>query len=162
MISAKKTRRGPARTRSSRAASGGGNSYGYQVVNRTCPQTGDAIHGERAILDDEARIVRRIFEEYASGVSPRADREVASTQRALKVHAVPAWAAFDDQWQQDPWHRHTQTTSFTSDALSGTVCAMSRNPRNTQADLAGEPAGRMGDHRCPRICASFPTSSGKP
>ena len=67
----KKTRRG-LRGRVEQGASGGGNSYGYQVVNRTCPQTGDAIHGERAILDDEARIVRRIFEEYASGVSPRA------------------------------------------------------------------------------------------
>ena len=67
----KKTRRG-LRGRVEQGASGGGNAYGYQVVNRTCPQTGDPIHGERAILDDEARVVHRIFEEYASGVSPRA------------------------------------------------------------------------------------------
>ena len=43
--------------------SGGGLAYGYRIP--------DAKIGEREIVDTEARVVRRIFDEYASGNSPR-------------------------------------------------------------------------------------------
>jgi DNA invertase Pin-like site-specific DNA recombinase len=67
---ADKTRRG-LRGRVEAGKSGGGNSYGYDVVRGLGPD-GQPLTGERRINAQEAAIVRRIFEEYASGVSPRA------------------------------------------------------------------------------------------
>ena len=48
----------------------GGLSYGYVVV-REVDQNGNLERGKRAICDEQASIVRRIFTEYASGKSPR-------------------------------------------------------------------------------------------
>ena len=67
---ADKTRRG-LRGRVEAGKSGGGNSYGYDVVRGLGPD-GLPLTGERRINAREAAIVRRIFEEYAAGVSPRA------------------------------------------------------------------------------------------
>jgi DNA invertase Pin-like site-specific DNA recombinase len=67
---ADKTRRGQ-RGRVEAGKSGGGNSYGYDVVRGVGPD-GQPLTGERRIDALEAAIVRRIFEAYASGVSPRA------------------------------------------------------------------------------------------
>lgn len=50
--------------------SGGGNSYGYDVV-RSIGENGEAVRGER-INPEQAAIVQRIFADYAEGVSPRA------------------------------------------------------------------------------------------
>ena len=66
---ADKTRRG-LRGRVEDGKSGGGNSYGYRVVRKTGPD-GEPVRGEREIEPAEARIVRRIFAEYADGKSPR-------------------------------------------------------------------------------------------
>ncbi|WP_156842860.1 recombinase family protein [Novosphingobium aquimarinum] len=51
--------------------SGGGISYGYSMM-RDVDAGGDRMRGERAINEDEAAIVRRIFEAYKDGASPRA------------------------------------------------------------------------------------------
>ena len=67
---ADKTRRG-LRGRIEAGKSGGGNSYGYDVVKKFNAD-GEAIRGERRINEFEAGIVRRIFNEYAAGKSPRA------------------------------------------------------------------------------------------
>ena len=67
---ADKTRRG-LRGRVEAGKSGGGKSYGYDVV-RAVDQNGEAVRGERRINPAEARIVERIFRDYAEGVSPRA------------------------------------------------------------------------------------------
>ena len=67
---ADKTRRG-LRGRVEAGKSGGGNSYGYDVVRGAGPD-GQPLTGERRINAQEAAIVRRIFEDYAAGVSPRA------------------------------------------------------------------------------------------
>ena len=67
---ADKTRRG-LRGRVEAGKSGGGNSYGYDVV-RTIDANGEPVRGERKINKREAKIVRRIFEDYAAGSSPRA------------------------------------------------------------------------------------------
>jgi len=67
---ADKTRRG-LRGRVEAGKSGGGNSYGYEVVRGAGPD-GQPLTGERRINAQEAAIVRRIFEDYAAGVSPRA------------------------------------------------------------------------------------------
>ena len=62
---ADKTRRG-LRGRVEAGRSGGGNSYGYDVVT----SSGDD-RGQRCINGNEAKIVLRIFQEYAAGKSPR-------------------------------------------------------------------------------------------
>ena len=46
--------------------SGGGNAYGYQVV-RGFGADGAVIAGDREIHPDEAALVRRIFQEFATG-----------------------------------------------------------------------------------------------
>jgi DNA invertase Pin-like site-specific DNA recombinase len=67
---AQKTRRGlEGRIRKGR--SGGGLCYGYDVVRETDAQ-GEPIRGGRCINEAEAKVVQRIFREYASGRSPRA------------------------------------------------------------------------------------------
>ena len=45
--------------------------FGYDVVRHFSPD-GDVSTGERTINEEQAAIVRRIFENYASGISPRA------------------------------------------------------------------------------------------
>jgi len=62
--------------------SGGGNCYGYDVVN-----SGDAVggrgRGERKINVEEAEVVREIFGRFAAGEGPRA------IARALNARRVP-------------------------------------------------------------------------
>ena len=67
---ADKTRRG-LRGRVENGKSGGGNAYGYDVVKQI-GKDGEPVRGDRKINEFEAGIVRRIFNEYASGKSPRA------------------------------------------------------------------------------------------
>ena len=66
---AEKVRRG-LRGRVEAGKSGGGNSFGYDVVRRF-NAAGEPIRGERVINPAEAGIVRRIFNEFARGDSPR-------------------------------------------------------------------------------------------
>ena len=66
---AQKTRRGlEGRIRDGK--SGGGRCYGYDVVTRL-GSDGAVCRGERKINDGLAAVVRRIFEDYAQGKSPR-------------------------------------------------------------------------------------------
>lgn len=65
-----KVRRGQ-RGRVEKGKIGGGNGYGYDVVKRF-DERGEPVRGERTINEDQARIVRRIFEEFATGRSPKA------------------------------------------------------------------------------------------
>ena len=67
---ADKTRRG-LRGRIEAGKSGGGNSFGYDVVRRLDAE-GLPIRGERKINANEAGIVRRMFNDYAAGKSPQA------------------------------------------------------------------------------------------
>src|SRR5690606_12638542 len=67
---ADKTRRG-LRGRVEAGKSGGGNSYGYDVV-KTFAENGEPERGSRRINEREAAIVRHIFEAYAAGKSPKA------------------------------------------------------------------------------------------
>lgn len=50
--------------------SGGGNSFGYDVLKKLDAQ-GELIRGSRSINEREAGIVRRIFREYTAGKSTR-------------------------------------------------------------------------------------------
>ncbi len=65
---ADKTRRG-LRGRVEVGRSGGGVSFGYRIV-RTF-KDGVVSTGEREVVCEEADIVRRIFRDYAAGISPR-------------------------------------------------------------------------------------------
>jgi site-specific DNA recombinase len=67
---AAKTHRG-LRGRVEKGKAGGGLCYGYDVVRRT-DSDGEPVRGERKINEAEAAIVRRIFQEFAVGKSPRA------------------------------------------------------------------------------------------
>jgi site-specific DNA recombinase len=77
---AEKVRRG-LRGRVEAGKSGGGNSFGYDVVRRF-NAGGEPIRGERVINPAEAGIVRRIFSEFAHGDSPRT---IASRLNAEKI-----------------------------------------------------------------------------
>jgi site-specific DNA recombinase len=67
---AAKTHRG-LRGRVEQGRSGGGNSYGYDVVRRLGGD-GLPVTGERTINEDEATVIRRIFREFSDGLSPKA------------------------------------------------------------------------------------------
>ncbi len=67
---ADKTRRG-LRGRVEKGKSGGGITYGYDVVKKL-DANGEPICGERTINKEQARVVKRIFKEYTSGKSPLA------------------------------------------------------------------------------------------
>jgi site-specific DNA recombinase len=67
---ADKTRRG-LRGRIEAGKSGGGNSYGYDVVKKV-DDNGEPVRGERRINPQQTAIVQRIFSHYARGVSRRA------------------------------------------------------------------------------------------
>ncbi len=67
---ADKTRRG-LRGRIEKGKSGGGITYGYDVVKKL-DANGEPICGERTINKEQTAIVKRIFSEYSAGKSPLA------------------------------------------------------------------------------------------
>ncbi|WP_421710377.1 recombinase family protein [Algihabitans sp.] len=67
---AAKTHRG-LRGRVEQGKSGGGLCYGYDVVKQSNTD-GEPLRGARSINAAEAEIVRRVFRDFAAGVSPRA------------------------------------------------------------------------------------------
>ena len=76
-----KTHRG-IRGRMEAGKAGGGRSYGYDVV-RTLDASGEVIRGDRAVNEAQAAVVRRIFREFASGMSTR------TVARRLNAEGVP-------------------------------------------------------------------------
>lgn len=79
---AQKTRRGQ-RGRVEAGKIPGGNSYGYRML-RELQDNGTVTTGEREINEQEARIIRRIFKDYASGLAPR---RIAA---GLNAEAIPS------------------------------------------------------------------------
>lgn len=67
---AMKTHRG-LRGRVEKGKAGGGLCYGYKVVKKF-DANGEPLRGDREIIPEEAKIIRRIFQEFASGKSPKA------------------------------------------------------------------------------------------
>jgi site-specific DNA recombinase len=65
-----KTHRG-LRGRVEKGKAGGGLCYGYNVLKKI-DASGEPIRGDREIIVEEARIVRRIFRAFAAGKSPKA------------------------------------------------------------------------------------------
>ena len=78
---AAKTHRG-LRGRVEKGRSGGGLCYGYDVVT-TFDAVGEPVRGARTINEAEANVVRRVFRDFASGVSPR------TIARRLNAESIP-------------------------------------------------------------------------
>ncbi|ARJ69106.1 recombinase family protein [Paracoccus contaminans] len=76
----KKTHRG-LKGRALAGRSAGGISYGYRAVRRV-DDRGEAVRGERRIDEGEARVVVRIFSDYARGISLR---KIAAQLNAERV-----------------------------------------------------------------------------
>ena len=76
---AAKTHRG-LKGRALAGKSAGGKAYGYKNVIKLSPN-GEAIRGERTIDAQEAKVVRRIFSDYASGISPKKIAEALNSDR---------------------------------------------------------------------------------
>ena len=126
---AEKVRRG-LRGRVEAGKSGGGNSFGYDVVRRF-NAAGEPIRGERVINPAEAGIIRRILNEFARGDSPRT---IAGRLNAEKI-VGPSGRS----WGASTIHGHRvrgtgySTTTSTSVASSGTNCAIRRTRRPENA-----------------------------
>ncbi|MDZ5454446.1 recombinase family protein [Labrys sp. ZIDIC5] len=98
---AQKTHRGlEGRVRNGKSA--GGISYGYRAVRYALPD-GSVTTGERVIDEEQAEIVRRIFRDYASGLSPRAIA-AALNRDHVPGPAATAWGASTIQGN---WRRGT-------------------------------------------------------
>ncbi|MEJ5899732.1 recombinase family protein [Ochrobactrum teleogrylli] len=63
--------------------SGGGNSYGYDVVKKL-DGNGDPVRGDRAINETQAKVIERIFRDYAAGKSAK------TITFALNKEGIPA------------------------------------------------------------------------
>jgi site-specific DNA recombinase len=98
---AQKTRRG-LEGRIRQGKSGGGRCFGYDVVHGI-ESSGEPLRGERRIDQIEAAIVRRIFEEFAKGHSPR------SIAGALNKEAIsgPAGKTWGPSTIYGNWRRGT-------------------------------------------------------
>jgi site-specific DNA recombinase len=84
---AAKTHRG-LRGRVEAGLSGGGNSYGYDVVRRLGPD-GMPVTGERTINADHAALIRRIFAEFSDGLSPKAIARTLNAEQILGPSGKP-------------------------------------------------------------------------
>ena len=67
--------------------SGGGLCYGYKVTR--AEHQGEMTTGEREIVSPEAEVIRRIFRDYAAGVSPKALAERLNGERCAGPTASP-------------------------------------------------------------------------
>ncbi|MBU2994107.1 recombinase family protein, partial [Octadecabacter sp. B2R22] len=75
---AAKTHRG-LKGRALAGKSAGGKAYGYKNVIKLSPN-GEAIRGDRTIDAQEAKTVRRIFTDYANGISPKKIAEALNNE----------------------------------------------------------------------------------
>ena len=75
---ADKTRRG-LRGRVELGKSGGGLCFGYKVARAT--HDGASVAGGREIVPTEAEVIRRIFRDYAAGLSPKAIAKRLNAER---------------------------------------------------------------------------------
>jgi len=82
--------------------SGGGNSYGYDVV-KSLSKMGEPEHGDRRVNEKEAAIVDHIFNEYAAGKSPKM---IAHSLNNRKIPG-PSGKAWGSSTINGNWRRGT-------------------------------------------------------
>ncbi|NML11978.1 hypothetical protein HHL08_17800 [Sphingobium sp. AR-3-1] len=100
---ADKTRRG-LRGRVEKGKSGGGNSYGYDVVKRL-DDNGDLIRGDRSINDAQASVIQRILRDYVAGKSAR---RIATEWQAAKERQKSCQIVRSDSSTMQLWERRRQ------------------------------------------------------
>jgi site-specific DNA recombinase len=83
---ADKTRRG-LRARVELGKSGGGLCYGYKVTRAMHDRV--AVTGDREIVPAEAEVIRRIFRDYAAGLSPKALAKRLNAERCPGPGGTP-------------------------------------------------------------------------
>ena len=117
---AEKTHRG-LRGRIEAGKSGGGLTYGYDVV-RTQKPDGTFDVGGRKINEAEAAVVRRIFESYASGVPPR-KIAWALNEEGISGPRGKGWGGRRPSTATPNVASASSITRSTSASLSGISCA---------------------------------------
>jgi len=132
---ADKTRRG-LRGRVELGKSGGGNSYGYDVVKQF-KSDGEQIRGDRTINAAEAAVVRRIFRDYVVGKSAK---RIATELNRDGISAPNGgdWG-FSTIWQCQArqWHLEQRIVCRSNRLESATSHQGSRNrqtPSETKSD----------------------------
>ena len=148
---ADKTRRG-LRGRVEAGKSGGGNSYGYDVVLQLRRDGRTRCAAIAAINEAQAAIVRRIFNDYAAGKSPQAIAQ-ALNKRGVPGPSGRGLGAVDDQRQLAARHRHPQQRALYRQA-GLEPAALHQGPRHRKARLAPQPGVRTGSSRTCRSCGS--------
>ena len=144
---ADKTRRG-LRGRIEAGKSGGGNSYGYDVVKKF-DDNSEPVRGERRINPQQAAIVKRIFSDYTRA-SHHGRSPSSSTGRASLVPQAKAGVRARSTATGSA-ARASSTTSSTSADRSGTGCASSRTRRPASGSPGSIP--KPMDHGRCRSCA---------
>jgi DNA invertase Pin-like site-specific DNA recombinase len=81
---AQKTHRG-LKGRALSGKSAGGITYGYRAVTRLDAE-GAPVRGDRVIAAEQAAVVRRIFQDYARGMSPKKIAEALNLERIPGPH----------------------------------------------------------------------------
>ena len=139
---ADKTRRG-LRGRIENRRSGGGNSFGYDVV------AGDDHRGERIINEAQAAIVRLIFENYAAGMSPK--------RIALQLNKERIQAPRGGCWSSSTinGNRRRGTGIINNEVYVGRIVwnrlAYLKEPETGRSTVTLEPIAGPGGGGCPRM-----------
>ncbi len=71
--------------------SAGGKAYGYRNILRY-DAAGEPIRGDRSVAPEEAAVVRRIFKDYAAGLSPKKIAETLNSER-IPAPSGRGWGA---------------------------------------------------------------------
>jgi len=138
---ADKTRRG-LRGRVELGKSGGGLCYGFKVKRATGD---DAVIGDREIVQPEAEVIRRIFRDYAAGVSPKAPRETIEC-RTLPWAGRRTVESEHDSRQSCPRHWNPEQRALRR-ALGLESPSVREGSGHRKARIATKPTIRVGHDR---------------
>jgi site-specific DNA recombinase len=103
------------------AKSAGGNSYGYAVI-RSFAADRSVSAGDREIKADEAEIVRRIFQDFATGKSPRVIAHALNKER-IPGPRGEGWGPSTINGNSERGTGILNNELYISAAWSGTGCA---------------------------------------
>jgi site-specific DNA recombinase len=136
----------------------GGLSYGYERVHRLDAR-GEPERGLRAIREDEAAIVRRIFRLFLAGVGPR---EIA---RGLNAEGVAAPRGALWRASTITGHRQRRNGILYNDLYSGRILfnrqRFERDPDSRRRVARPNPRDQWQEQACPS-CASSTKPPGRP
>ena len=138
---ADKTRRG-LRGRVELGKSGGGVSFGYQVV-RTF-KDGAVSTGEREIVPEEADTIRQIFKQYAAGVSPKQIAKSLNRDGLRGPHGA-LWSSSTIHGNPKRGTGILHNELYISRMVWNKLRYLKR-PGHGQAGVTPEPGVRVGEH----------------